>query len=287
MFQGRGSTTTHRGFRLRTFARQSPSANVHHSSRAEEIRRSEKMPLVTDVLGEAHRVPLHGPAWVLQSYWPFALTLVFIVSTLLLGVLYMKQRMTLQKLFKILDLTHELHAVVGFEGRYHALNHNAWFRATGYSKQELYDQPVGVYVHPDDREVTLKVIETLRKGVACARWENRWVAKDGSIRYFEWCCSPDLKTNRVFSVGRDITAQKQILRDLDIKRQQAEASAQSKSEFLANISHEVRVFLTRLFLFGGGGESSRLVSCLPVSGWHGMGDGWLDTHTDERRARHG
>ncbi|MFV8367956.1 PAS domain S-box protein [Flavobacterium sp. LB2R40] len=86
----------------------------------------------------------------------------------------------------------------------------------GYSEEELLHHPFFTYIHPEDLDITHKEIDKLQTGVLTIEFENRWISKDGSIKWIEWSASPDLSTGFLYAVGRDITAQKEIEKSLKI-----------------------------------------------------------------------
>jgi PAS domain S-box-containing protein len=80
----------------------------------------------------------------------------------------------------------------------------------GYSEAELLSQPFFTYVHPDDLAITHKEIDKLNTGVITIKFENRWICKDGSVKWFLWSASPDLSTGLLYAIARDVTEKKEI-----------------------------------------------------------------------------
>jgi PAS domain S-box-containing protein len=95
-----------------------------------------------------------------------------------------------------------------FNGYFKQLN-PAWERTLGFTVQELMARPFIEFVHPDDRERTLKQNGQVRGGGQALGFENRYLCKDGSYRWLLWNATPDLAAGVIFSVARDITARKQ------------------------------------------------------------------------------
>jgi PAS domain S-box-containing protein len=67
----------------------------------------------------------------------------------------------------------------------------AWERTLGYTREELMSRPFIEFVHPDDRERTLKQNAQVRGGGQALAFENRYLCKDGSFRWFRWNAAPD------------------------------------------------------------------------------------------------
>jgi len=95
-----------------------------------------------------------------------------------------------------------------FNGRFKRLN-PAWERTLGFTIEELMSRPFIEFVHPDDRERTLKQNAYVRGGGIALAFENRYLCKDGSFRWFHWNAAPDSADRVIYSVARDITAAKQ------------------------------------------------------------------------------
>lgn len=81
-------------------------------------------------------------------------------------------------------------------------------RILGYTDKELLSNSYIKYIHPDDIEITQKEIEKLQTGVNTINFENRWICKDGTIKWLSWLASPDLSTGLLYAVAHDITENK-------------------------------------------------------------------------------
>lgn len=95
-----------------------------------------------------------------------------------------------------------------FKGYFKRLN-PAWERTLGFTRKELMSRPFIEFVHPDDRERTLKQNAKVRAGGQALAFENRYLCKDGSYRWLRWNAAPDSDAQVIYSVARDITASKQ------------------------------------------------------------------------------
>jgi PAS domain S-box-containing protein len=94
-----------------------------------------------------------------------------------------------------------------FSGHFKRLN-PAWERTLGYKLEELMSRPFIEFVHPDDRERTLQQNAQVRAGGHALGFENRYICKDGTYRWFHWNAAPDIGQRVIYSVARDITARK-------------------------------------------------------------------------------
>jgi PAS domain S-box-containing protein len=85
----------------------------------------------------------------------------------------------------------------------------AWERTLGFTREELMSRPFIEFVHPDDRERTLKQNAEVRSGTKAISFENRYLCKDGSFRWFRWNAASHSSEKVIYSVARDITESKQ------------------------------------------------------------------------------
>jgi PAS domain S-box-containing protein len=95
-----------------------------------------------------------------------------------------------------------------FNGYFKRLN-PAWERTLGFTREELMSRPFIEFVHPDDRERTLRQNREVRGGGKALGFENRYLCKDGSYRWFLWNAAPDSPEQVIYSVARDVTERKQ------------------------------------------------------------------------------
>ena len=119
--------------------------------------------------------------------------------------------------------------ILGFNGHFKRLN-PAWVRTLGFTREELMSRPFIEFVHPDDRERTLNQNREVRTGGRALGFENRYLCKDGSYRWFRWNAAPDSYAGVIYSVARDVTAQKEAEAERDeLVRQLQAALAEVKS----------------------------------------------------------
>ena len=107
----------------------------------------------------------------------------------------------------------------GFDGFFKRLN-PAWERTLGYTVEELLSRPQIEFVHPDDREATLRQAAAVREGGSAVAFENRYRCKDGTYKWLLWNSVPNLEQQTVYAVARDLTERKQMetqLRELSLR----------------------------------------------------------------------
>jgi PAS domain S-box-containing protein len=101
----------------------------------------------------------------------------------------------------------DLLCFLDFNSHFKRLN-PAWERTLGFTRQELMSRPFIDFVHPDDRERTLAQNAQVRGGGKALAFENRYMCKDGTYRWFRWNAAPDSTEKVIYSVARDVTESK-------------------------------------------------------------------------------
>ncbi|SDH31896.1 PAS domain S-box-containing protein [Flavobacterium omnivorum] len=89
-------------------------------------------------------------------------------------------------------------------------------RILGYTEEELLSKNFLEFTHPDDLEITQKEVDKLKTGASSIKFENRYICKDGSIKWLTWSVFPDVKNRLLYAVASDITNQKEIENALSV-----------------------------------------------------------------------
>jgi PAS domain S-box-containing protein len=118
----------------------------------------------------------------------------------------------------------------------------AFCKLSGYSKEELLDNPHSIVRHPDmPGEVFKELWQTIKQGDTW-KGEIKNLAKDGHSYWVEASVSPEYDTNHKFigyiSIRQEITAQKNFEQQQAILFQ--EAKMESLRDMMDNIAHQWR-----------------------------------------------
>jgi len=101
----------------------------------------------------------------------------------------------------------DLLCVLDFNGYFKRLN-PAWEKALGFTIADLQSKPFIEFVHPDDRERTLRQNREVRTGGRALSFENRYLCKDGTHRWLLLNAAPDFGQQVIYSVARDVSERK-------------------------------------------------------------------------------
>jgi len=133
----------------------------------------------------------------------------------------------------------------------------------GYPEGEAIGQHVSMLVAPEHLQEVPCVLSRIARGEPVERFDSVGVHKDGSRIDLSLAVFPVVDKNGtvlgISTIATDISLRKQAENQLLRAKEDAEAAARAKSEFLANISHELRT---------------------PMNGILGMTDLALDTSLD-------
>jgi PAS domain S-box-containing protein len=98
----------------------------------------------------------------------------------------------------------DLLCIRGTDGYFKRVN-PAFERTLGYSADELLSRPFLDFVHPDDRERTRGALAELTRGDAVVQFENRYLHRDGSVRWLQWSSLLVREEGLVYAAARDVT----------------------------------------------------------------------------------
>jgi PAS domain S-box-containing protein len=148
-----------------------------------------------------------------------------------------------QDLDRFFTLSLELLCIADNEGNLQRVN-PAWEETLGWTIDDLAKKPFVELVHPDDREMTLRAIEENAAGSAAlvAEFENRYLCKDGSYRWFQWGTAAAPDQNVIYAAGRDISERKDAEAALRKLAEELEERFAARTADLSAANEELEAF---------------------------------------------
>lgn len=110
---------------------------------------------------------------------------------------------------RFFHLSQDMLCTANADGYFVELN-AAWEQNLGYSPEELRAQPFIELVHPYDRERTEAEAADLFAGAGRVGFENRYLAKDGSMHWLRWSATLDHEEGLVYARAADVTELKRV-----------------------------------------------------------------------------
>ena len=113
------------------------------------------------------------------------------------------------------EMTPDLVCIAGTDGYFKKVN-QAVIDKLGYTKQELFAQPIATFIFAEDQTVTQNNRVGLLAGTPLRNFINRYVTKSGQLVWLEWTSvySPDKEI--VFAIAKDVTERKEI--ELEVEK---------------------------------------------------------------------
>ncbi len=103
----------------------------------------------------------------------------------------------------LFNLSLDLLCIASADGYFKWVN-PAFERTLGYTSEELVSRPFLDFVHPEDVEQTRTTIDVLGRE-EIHQFENRYICRDGSIRWLQWNTRPGPSEGLVAAGARDVT----------------------------------------------------------------------------------
>lgn len=146
---------------------------------------------------------------------------------------------TEEDLRRLFRLSLDLMCVAGIDGYFKKVN-PAFEKVLGYDQEELLARQFVEFVHPEDREGTLKEVSNLAKGALTIDFENRYKTRGGDYRWLAWRSAPVVDSGLIYAVARDITEQKRAQALLESRTEELARSNADLEQFAYVASHDLR-----------------------------------------------
>ena len=133
----------------------------------------------------------------------------------------------------------DLLCVAGMDGYFKEVN-PAWTNTLGWSKEELLASPWTDFVHPEDVQATIEAGAALVKGEPVVNFVNRYRTKNGSYIHISWASYPDIVSQMIFAVARDISDRIRLEEELkNLANLDPLTGTDNRRSFMRRLSDEI------------------------------------------------
>jgi len=115
-----------------------------------------------------------------------------------------RRRRAERELADVFNLSPDLLSIAGVDGRFKRVN-PAFEHTLGYTSEELLSKPFSDFIHPDDQKSSSQALQKLADGGEVLQFENRYIRKDGSVRWLQWNARAVPEEGLVYAAARDVT----------------------------------------------------------------------------------
>lgn len=109
---------------------------------------------------------------------------------------------------KLFNLSGSMACIIDFNGYFTRVS-PAFSDTLGYTSEELLSRPVLDFIQHADREKTLAIREKLKNGLDLLDFENRYVCKDGTLRWLSWTSRSIPEEGIILAIAYDVTRRKE------------------------------------------------------------------------------
>ena len=140
---------------------------------------------------------------------------------------------------KLIELTGDLIAVSTKDGFFLALSRE-WEYVLGYPIEEIRSKTFISFVHPEDQMITTDCLGSIALGLEVKNFRNRYIAKDKSIVWLEWCALYEGDTGLIYSKARVLEQDSQLEKIYLEQHKTFQANKLSiLGEMAAGVAHEL------------------------------------------------
>ncbi|RZM28951.1 MAG: PAS domain S-box protein [Pedobacter sp.] len=114
-----------------------------------------------------------------------------------------------QDLEHIFKLAPDIIAITDFSGNFKKLNPAA-SELLGYSMETLLSKPFSDFLHPNEKQLNISELESLRQSGKNYYIEEQYLTLDGRSKWLAWTSHPIQREGLIYSVAKDITDKKEL-----------------------------------------------------------------------------
>ncbi|MGY5354467.1 PAS domain-containing sensor histidine kinase [Wenyingzhuangia sp. IMCC45467] len=110
---------------------------------------------------------------------------------------------------RFFDISPSILCIASHQGILKKVN-PAFANILGYTIEEVMQNPVSHYIHPEDREITSKLRHDISKNIPMINFENRYITKTGDVIWLSWTSITEPEDQLIYAVAKDVTQIKKL-----------------------------------------------------------------------------
>jgi len=156
-----------------------------------------------------------------------------------------ERKRTEDELSKFFSLSPDMLCIVGYDGFFKKIN-KATSTILEYTEEELLNQPVDHFIHPDYLLSTQEKRNLLKQGVPLINFENIYVTKSKKNKWLAWTSIPLKEEGIIYAVAKDITEKRKMDEEKKHLIEELTRNNTELKQFSYITSHNMRAPLTNL-----------------------------------------
>lgn len=161
-----------------------------------------------------------------------------------LEINFEKYRLELEKkndeLEQFFAINLDLLCIADLDGNFIRLN-KAWEHTLGYSIEYLSDKKFFEFIHPDDIQLTIDAVDSLKHNEPVYSFVNRYKDVNGNYHFIEWRSQPYKKY--IYAAARDITERISIEENLYLEKEIFKTTLLSIGDGVISVNKNYKVVL--------------------------------------------
>jgi PAS domain S-box-containing protein len=131
------------------------------------------------------------------------------------------------------NLSTELLCMIDLQGFFIMVN-PAFSAVLGYKQEELAQKPYIMFIHPEDREITLQQAQKLLQGEPVQQFEVRYITKNQKVVWLSWTSST-IRDGYFYAAAKDVTSLKEAEQSLQTSEKKFRSLVQNGYEIISII----------------------------------------------------
>lgn len=137
------------------------------------------------------------------------------------------------------SLSHDYLCIAGFDGFFRKIN-PAFIKLMGYTREELFANPISHFVYPQDRKKTAKTREKILEGLPLLHFQNRYITKTGEIVWLTWTSIPVPEKELIYAISKNITHLKKLEEDRQFRIRDLTSKNSGLTQLSYTTAHDLR-----------------------------------------------